>query len=204
MSEDRAPSTVRDATLHAVLLPTHAERVHKGRLRVAHLAAVARRALAASAEESGAALGELEKDANDAPLPSCGWHWSISHAAHWAAGVVARVPVGIDVERVEPVAQEVVAEVATREELDLFDGFSWLAFARLWTAKEAVLKKAGCGLSELSGCRLVAAPGLAVVVHHRGRDHFVHQSVQHGHVCSLASDALEGLAVAWSWREGPP
>jgi phosphopantetheinyl transferase len=189
--------------LHPVLLPTHAERVHKGRLRVAHQSAIARLALAASAEEAGAALGELEKDANDAPLPSGGWHWSLSHASLWAAGVVSRVPVGIDVERVEPVAQEVVAEVTTRAELDLFNGFSWLAFARLWTAKEAVLKKAGCGLSELSTCHLVAVPGLSAVVHHRGREHFVHQSVQHGHVCSLASDAFEGLAVSWAWREGP-
>lgn len=191
-------------TLRPVLLPTHAERVHKGRARVAHQSAVARRALAASAEDSGAALGELEKDGNDAPLPSCGWHWSISHATRWAAGVVSRERVGIDVERVEPVAQEVVTEVTARDELDLFDGFSWLAFARLWTAKEAVLKKAGCGLAELSDCRLVAVPhDLAVVVHHRGRDHFVHQSALHDHVCSLASDAPEAPAVAWSWREGP-
>jgi 4'-phosphopantetheinyl transferase len=193
------------AALHPVLLPTHAERVPRGRRRVAHQSAVARRALAASAEEAGAALGELQKDANDAPLATNGWHWSVSHAARWAAGVVARTPVGIDVEGVEPVAQEVVSEVTTRAELDLFGGFSWLAFARLWTAKEAVLKKAGCGLSELSGCRLVAVPGpCSVVLHHRAREHFVHQSVLHEHVCSLASDGPEALAVTWSWREAAP
>ena len=196
--------------LHPVLVATGADAVPRGPERVAHLSRVARAALRRSAEHCSAELGALRKNDDDAPLPSNGWHWSVSHTHSWAAGAVARSSIGIDVERIEPQRQEVVREVASRAELDLFDGFTWRAFARVWTAKEAVLKKAGCGLSELSGCTVVAVPNSdGIVVGHRDAHHYVHQRYYDEHVCSLSVDPIAGdaaatnapdVSVRWHWE----
>lgn len=169
----------------------------RGRERVAEQSRHARVALARSAELSAARLGELAKDENDAPLPSLGWHWSVSHARRFSAGVVARAPVGVDVEAIAPRRQDVVRRVATRAELDLLGGFTWETFFRVWTAKEAVLKKAGCGILELGACTLVAAPALEhLVLTHRGREHAVRLLVRHGHAAALACDG--DFAAEWT------
>jgi 4'-phosphopantetheinyl transferase len=176
----------------------------RGRARIAAQSALARRALALSAASCGAVLGMLEKDGEDAPLPSHGWHWSLSHSTGFAAGAVCPAPVGIDVEEIRPRRVDVVGRVSSRAELELLGGFSWHAFVRVWTAKEAVLKKAGVGLLELAWCRLVAAPDEnRLIVHHRGRDHVVRQSTHAEHVAAVTHDGAE-LGLTWSWTGGEP
>jgi 4'-phosphopantetheinyl transferase len=168
-----------------------------GVARVRARSAHAREALALSAARAGAALGPLQKGEHDAPVPTNGWHWSISHACGLSAGVVSRGPVGVDVEAITPRRQEIVQRVAVRDELDLLGGFSWETFFRLWTAKESVLKKAGCGILELSTCRLVAvaSPGLLVLAH-RGREHEVRLLVADGHVAAVAGEGP--FEVEWT------
>ncbi len=161
----------------------------KGAERVALQRAVAREALALSAREAGAVLGPLAQDESGAPLPSNGWHWSVTHAGAFAAGVVCRAPVGLDVARIEPRDPGIVPRVTSRDELELLGGFDWAAFARVWSAKEAVLKKAGCGLGELSRCVLVAVPDDAtMVLAHRDRHHVVRQIVFAEHLAAVSHD----------------
>jgi len=178
------------STLHPVLLAASVETASlRGPERVAEQSRHARLALMHSADFAGAHLGELEKGEHDAPLPSLGWHWSISHARGFSAGVVSRSPVGIDVEAIVPRKQELVPRVASRTELELLGGFRWESFFRIWTAKEAVLKKAGCGILELSRCTLVAAPSLEqLIVAHRDHAHVVRILQRHGHVAAIAAD----------------
>jgi 4'-phosphopantetheinyl transferase len=186
--------------VNVVLLarPAH-DAALRGRARLESQSALARAALALSARASEARLGPLAKDAEDAPLPSNGWHWSLSHSDGFAAGAVCRARIGIDVEAIAPRRSDVVARVSSREELELLGGFSWEAFVRVWTAKEAVLKKAGVGLLELDRCRLVAVTGTGLlVVNHRGRDHVVEQSVDSDHVAAVAHDDVDAV-VAWHW-----
>jgi 4'-phosphopantetheinyl transferase len=186
--------------VHVVLLArsTHDADL-RGRARLESQSALAREALVLSARSSGARLGLLAKDAEEAPLPSNGWHWSLSHADGFAAGVVCRARIGIDVEAIAPRRSDVVARVSSREELELLGGFSWEAFVRVWTAKEAVLKKAGVGLLELDKCRLVAVAGdRTLVVSHRGRDHVVVQSIEADHVAAVTHDDVTAL-VEWHW-----
>lgn len=115
----------------------------------------ARRALRRSAELSGAPLEGWTQDPDGRPLPNDGWHWSISHKRQWAAGVVSRAPVGIDIEHVIPRRDEALFDViADAEEWAIIGGRSWENFYRIWTAKEAVLKANGFGIGKLSACRL--------------------------------------------------
>jgi 4'-phosphopantetheinyl transferase len=185
-----------------VLAAPPAQRELQGPERVAAQSAHARVALARSADATGARLGALEKGEHDAPLPSAGWHWSIAHTAAFSAGVVARQPVGVDVEAIAARRQDVVPRVAKRDELDLLGGFRWETFFRVWTAKEAVLKKAGCGILELSRCTLVAAPSCdLLVLSHRGREHAVHLLARSGHVAAVACDGE--YSVEWTFDPVP-
>lgn len=75
-------------------------------------------------------------------------HFSISHSGKWAACAVSDRPVGIDVQEIRPFVPKVAERVCTAEELaeiaESTDPTS--AFTRLWTQKEAVLKKYGFGM----------------------------------------------------------
>ncbi|MBL8858167.1 MAG: 4'-phosphopantetheinyl transferase superfamily protein [Planctomycetes bacterium] len=173
----------------------------RGRERVLEQSARAREALALAARSVGAELGELEKDEEDAPLPSNGWHWSVSHAEHYAAATLARFRIGIDVEEVRPRSQTLVPRVTSRVELELLGGFDWQRFFRVWTAKEAVLKRAGQGLLELSGCKLVAVPDTeTLILNHRGRDHVVRQFMRANHIVSVSHDGPAAVQIEWSFE----
>lgn len=170
--------------------------------RVRNQRRAAREACVGSARRLGLELAELAQDEAGVPLPVDGWHWSVSHTRAVVCGVVHAAPVGIDVERIQPRSQAVVRASAGREEYDVTGGFSWRSFTRVWSAKEAVLKKAGCGLTELSRCTIVSSPSpVAMVVHHRDRLHHVHQSLQHGHVVSITADGSDDAEIHWDWWE---
>lgn len=146
--------------LRPVILPTPGqdrERPSAERVRDQRLAA--RAAVRAAAARAGARLGPLRQDEHGAPLPEGGWCWSLSHDAGLVAGVVAPVAVGIDVERARTRRDALVERVLAPPERALLRTLDGLAFARVWTAKEAVLKRAGLGLTGLSRCRLAAVAG---------------------------------------------
>lgn len=129
-------------------LPRGAERVE---LQRDH----ARRAVRASARAIGASLGELTKSADDVPLPSNGWFWSLSHSPAHVAGVVSPVAIGVDVEEAREPRPELVTRILERAELELFAARGEDGFLRAWTAKEALLKEFGLGLQALSRCRIL-------------------------------------------------
>jgi len=171
-------------------------------VRVSNQRRAARAACLDSAQRLGLKLSELRQDSSGVPRPVNGWHWSIAHTRGIVCGVVYPAPVGIDVERVQRRRQEIVRATATREEYEVAGGFAWHNFTRLWSAKEAVLKKAGCGLAELSRCLLVAAPSRrGLVLHHRGDLHFVHQSFHRGHFVSISADVADDAEIRWVWRD---
>lgn len=114
----------------------------------------ARRALRHCAKFSGAPQDGWEQERGGAPLPNGAFHWSISHTRGLAAAVIAREPVGIDVERIRERRRDIFKEVGTQEEWSLLGGKSWPAFFTLWTAKEAVLKANSLGIGHLDQCRL--------------------------------------------------
>jgi 4'-phosphopantetheinyl transferase len=180
------------AVLYPVILPvTAANRGLKGPAKVRHLSARARQALMASAARSGVALPHLPKDGRGAPLPVNGVYWSISHKPDYVAGVVSPDPVGIDLEEIRAFSEGVRRKIADEAEWALSSEVPERRFFRFWTAKEAVLKAAGTGLSELSRCRVQSVPdgrqvmlsfrGAPVAVAHFFFDHHVAAVVQNAH-----------------------
>ena len=121
---------------------------------VAALRRHARNALAHSARLSQLTLGPLEKDDNGAPLPFNGVHWSLSHKSANVAAVVAPHPVGIDIEALRPTTANLHRRIASAAEWAMAPEVSDALFFRYWTAKEAVLKAVGKGLTALAHCRI--------------------------------------------------
>jgi 4'-phosphopantetheinyl transferase len=185
------------AVLHPVILPvTAANRGLKGPEKVRHLSARARQALALSAARSGVALPHLPKDERGAPLPVNGVYWSISHKSDYVAGVVGPDPVGIDLELIRTFSEGVRRKIADEAEWALSSEIPERRFFRFWTAKEAVLKAAGTGLSELSRCRVQSVPdGRQVMLSFRGVPVTVAHFFFDRHVAAVVQNAHR---VAWS------
>jgi phosphopantetheinyl transferase len=161
------------------------------RVRLQRLAA--RAALERAGEALGAGARTLAFDARGAPRLDDGWCCSLSHARRLAAAAVGRAPVGIDVEPLREPRRDLVERVLDPAERALLAHLPLeLAFARAWTAKEAVLKRAGVGLLELSACRLERLdPDGRLHLRHRGATLAVVQRLAEGHVLALCSGAPE-------------
>ncbi len=78
-----------------------------------------------------------------------GVHFNLSHCPEAVACVMADEPIGIDIEAVTPLDIDVARHVFNDEELCqvLADECPQLAFTRLWTMKESLLKLNGEGIS---------------------------------------------------------
>nr|WP_067057733.1 4'-phosphopantetheinyl transferase superfamily protein [Mucilaginibacter sp. L294] len=76
-------------------------------------------------------------------------HYNLSHSGDWIVLAIAQLPVGADVEFVDPVFpfQDILEENFSKEEVD-YIGTSPERFFTLWTRKEAILKATGQGLGD--------------------------------------------------------
>ncbi|MBW2004720.1 MAG: 4'-phosphopantetheinyl transferase superfamily protein [Deltaproteobacteria bacterium] len=145
-------------TLFPVVMPViEAGHKRQGQQKVAHLSRIAREALKLSAEKSQVKLGELLKDEKGVPRPVAGIYWSLSHKPEYVAAVVSKNRVGIDIEEIKARDELLFAHVASDEEWELKER-SWDTFFRYWTAKEAILKVIGIGISGLKTCRIISVP----------------------------------------------
>lgn len=174
-------------------------------VRVANQRRGARAVCRECARTLGHHLRKLSCDEAGHPLPSDGWYWDASHNGSFVGGVVAPFPVGIAVERVSHHQQDEVRRAGEREEYELLGGFRWQTFARLLSAKLAVLRKTGRELGELEHCRLAAVPSdQGLVIHFLDRHHFVNQRFCSAHYASVCADLPTGAVLEWDWRDAPP
>jgi len=176
----------RPMTLFPVILPV-AEELQKlsGKDKVDHLSQSAREALKLSAEKSGVTLGKLLKDEKGAPWPVNGNYWSLSHKPEYVAAVVSKDKVGIDIEEMKPRSESLFAYVASDAEWGLKDK-SWDTFFRYWTAKEAILKVIGIGISGLKTCRIISVPDENyIILDYNGQFFLVEQLRYKNHIVSV-------------------
>jgi 4'-phosphopantetheinyl transferase len=155
--------------------------------RVLFLSLHARKALKISAIKSHLELNKPLKDADGRPLPSNGIYWSLTHKPEYVAAVVARTPIGIDIEKIaERQTASLYDKVADSAEWSLIGGKSWQGFHRYWTAKEAVLKADGTGLSGLSHCRVIAIiDEVNLIIQMRERTMTVEHHYFNNHIASI-------------------
>lgn len=168
-----------------------------GRALVVFLRDYARRAVALSAEKNNLSLSLLEKDSEGRPAPENGVFWSLSHKPVIVAGVAAQRPVGIDIEILRPVRAGLMEKITDASEQRLVGPATDLVFFRCWTAKEAVLKAAGCGLSGLSRCRIHETADDQTMILYFGDRRWRVTHVFHDR-CISAAACLDGH-MQWQW-----
>ncbi len=115
----------------------------------------ARRALRNCAKLTGAPEDGWTQAEGGAPLPNGEYFWSISHTRGLAAAVIAKTPIGIDVERIKERRQDLFDEIGTEGEWQLLGGKTWPNFFKLWTAKEATVKANSKGIAHIADCKLI-------------------------------------------------
>ncbi|MCP4745557.1 MAG: 4'-phosphopantetheinyl transferase superfamily protein [Desulfobacteraceae bacterium] len=167
-----------------------------GRQKVSNLRKLARCALAYSAQYAGLELGELKKDESGAPEPINGIFWSLTHKNTYVAAIAHIAPVGIDIEARKNFSQGLYKRLARPEEWFLAPLVDDSMFMRYWTAKEAVLKAAGVGLTGLSHCLISEiTDDLRMKVAYKKTTWRVEQHwVDNNHIVSLTSDKH---AIQW-------
>ncbi len=161
------------------------------------LGELARESVSLSARRAGLSMMRFLKGPQGQPLPWCGVHWSLTHKPLYVAGVVSVCPVGIDIECVKPVSTGVFTRICRKEESVLFHGLSReTVFFKCFTAKEAVLKRHGMGLTALGSVwvRRVSNSGHLEVSYDNTFTR-VEQFKLDGHLLSITGD---GADVIWT------
>ena len=190
-------------TLFPVILPV-IEDISElpGREKVALLSRVSRDALKLSAERSGVIVGELYKDENDVPLPFGSHYWSVSHKPKCVAAVISNDRIGIDIEEIRPRSESLFDYVASGGEWELSQDKSWGTLFRYWTAKEAVLKAVGIGISGFKACRIISVPDEGhIILDYQHRLFEAEQIRYKGHIVSLLK---ENNKIEWIIPEDFP
>ena len=184
---------MKDSRIYPVILAVPQDvQALPPRERVKALSRKAREALHICARESGITAGELLKDDKGAPLPFDGHYWSLTHKPAYVGAVISTQATGIDIEAVKDVSEGVMRKTATEEEWHLTDQDPTAMFFRYWTAKEAVLKAAGIGISGLSKCRVTAVPDAGHLrLTYEGKSYLVEHFFFDGHVASVIKNELE-------------
>lgn len=90
-----------------------------------------------------------------APCLEHGPCFSISHCKHGIAVAVSENPIGIDIEHIRTAKPELVARTMNEKEQNVICSAPSpdVAFTRLWTQKEAVLKMQGTGILSIDGMK---------------------------------------------------
>ncbi|ABC28520.1 Phosphopantetheinyl transferase [Hahella chejuensis KCTC 2396] len=164
-----------DARYCAMLGPGEDERLSSFRFPEGRLSYLLGRALVRTqladrlgCEPAGVAIGISEKGKPFLSDREAPWCFSIAHAGAWVAVAVARASVGLDLERAE---QRNVKALARRFYTER--EYQWVCaqpeetqahcFFRIWTLKEAEVKRRGSTMSELlSGAPFALHDDLAV------------------------------------------
>ncbi len=123
-------------------------------------------------------------------MPCNGIYWSLTHKPGCVAGVVARSPIGIDIERIKAVSSSLFEKICTREERYLFANENVnLAFFRCFTAKEAILKLTGTGLRGLNNTKIVnITDQLNLTAQYKGFFYEIEHFVADGYITSVVKN----------------
>lgn len=180
-------------------VPPHPASI-SGKEKVAWIRDASREALKICAYRMGIKLKELKKNSKGAPVPFDGTYWSVSHKPLFAAAVLGKYSMGIDIEEIKPRSSDAVFKKVISEEEQSFceDNNKPHYFFRVWTAKEAVLKAEGIGIAGLSKCGVVNVPDdSSMLLNYEGKPYHVVQTFFKKHIASVITN---GEPVEWFFQ----
>jgi 4'-phosphopantetheinyl transferase len=95
---------------------------------------------------------EIAIDSHGKPYcPSTALHFNVSHTGADGVIALAMAPLGIDIEAMRPLEEDIARRFFSPDEVAALNALSsetyWLGFYRCWTRKEAFVKAKGQGLS---------------------------------------------------------
>lgn len=164
----------------------------KARERVVALSRLARQALEISSLKSRIRLGELIKDDQGVPLPFNGHYWSLTHKPKYVGAVISLQKTGIDIEEIRTVSSPMFQRVAGDREWRLGESRSDMLFFRFWTAKEAVLKAEGVGMTGLSNCVVTKLWDRQYIeIAYQDRRYLIEQVYFNGHIAAVVKNGLD-------------
>ena len=169
--------------------------------RAAALSRFARTSVMISGQLTGLVPDLLETGKNGEPLSSKGVCWSLSHKLDFVAGVVSKVPAGIDLEKIKPVSRRLFDRVVHETERGEFgtEDRADTIFFRTFTAKEAVLKCVGTGLSGLTHVNVIrVVDACNIDLRYHGRNFRVESTCFDGHIASMVK--TEADRVEWRFE----
>jgi len=162
----------------------------------------AREALRECARKCGAPIKGWVKNAADVPLSNDGWFWSIAHKRRYAVAAISDRPVGVDIEELAARPRRLHGLIASEEEWRILGDNSWHSFFRLFTAKEAVLKKHGCGIGRLLECRVAGIDDAGrMVLAFSNHDHVVIHRECDKHIIAVSGGDTN---VRWMLPDAEP
>lgn len=163
------------------------------------LSRLARECVKASSLKSNLDAERFENDQSGVPLPSNGIFWSLSHKPEYVAGVVSKQRVGIDIEQLKPVSDALFKRIVDKTEASCFlNPDRIFVFFRVFTAKEAVLKKTAVGIKGLSKAKIVGVPDDDhLIVHYQDKKYQVENFYFDDYLASVTKDNLD---IEWSFR----
>ncbi|MFA5905852.1 MAG: 4'-phosphopantetheinyl transferase superfamily protein [Desulfobacula sp.] len=163
------------------------------------LSRLARECVTASAFKSSFDAEIFEKNASGVPRPSNGIFWSLSHKSGYVAGVVSKQSVGIDLEELKTISDAMFKRIVDQTEFSHFGHQDkTFIFFRVFTAKEAVLKKTGEGMKGLSNIKIdTVSDDNNLIVQYRDKKYRIENIYFDGYLASVTKDNLD---VEWSFK----
>ncbi|MBU1343463.1 MAG: 4'-phosphopantetheinyl transferase superfamily protein [Proteobacteria bacterium] len=168
-----------------------------GKKTVSALSRLARESAGQSAAKSTYEVTAFEKDALGVPKPSNGICWSVSHKPDFVAGVVSKQKVGIDLEKVKTVSDALFERIVDPDEgVQFKDQDRQIVFFRVFTAKEAVLKKTSDGIKGLSKVKIkTVVDDKNLIVQYLDKKYLVENFYFDGYLASVTKDDFD---VQWT------
>ncbi|MEN1969629.1 4'-phosphopantetheinyl transferase superfamily protein [Lentibacillus sp. N15] len=148
-------------------------------------------------ENTGANIDNITFRYNDYGKPLVDvpktFHFNVSHSDEWVVCATDNLPIGIDIERINPIDLEIAKQFFTKEEYEFIisrpDRDKISTFYEYWTLKESYIKAIGKGLSiPLNSFSILNTEGKYFIKEEQNPNyHFYQRKISLDYVLALCS-----------------
>ena len=131
----------------------------------------------------GYGLPDFSYNEHGKPYIEGGPYFSISHCKEGIAVAIDDQPIGIDIEAIRPVKEDLIERVMNEEERV---GMDDRKFTRLWTQKEAVVKAQGVGIRSFEQVQTILEKSGKWKVESVEKEKYIY-SIAYGELCSISA-----------------